>query len=331
MPQGLPSPYIYNMAQSKSFFGLRKGSTKSLTFSVYNGKQVTKDRVTQVKNPRTSMQMKQRAIMATVMRAYSAMKEICDHSNEALSYGQKTMNWFVSENANLLRSLAPNVNLSHSKGNNVVNSYIVSKGTLIAPAIIYDNKMPDGNSKNFFYISCPDAINSSEQTNDTTTVGHLLALLGAPNVGDMVTFLLLKNDDASQSTSTPFYWIRFKHTAENTSKVFVPEGQNDLVNGFTEGVDFETNIDNFSNDDFKISVWTKWNGIGAFDVSISIGFSDEFKVIPAAVSIITSRKADTGWLRSTSRMVYNNIAVNYDAALASYPTNGEKILNGGNV
>lgn len=327
---GIPHP-IYNMAHSKSFFGLRKGSTKSLTFSVYNGKQVTKDRVTQVKNPRTSFQMKQRAIMATAMHAYSAMKEICDHSNEALSYGQKTMNWFVSENAKLLRSLAPNVNLSYSKGNPVVNSYVVSKGSLGAPAIIYDNKMADGNGKDFFYISCPNAINSNDQVVDTTSVGHLLALLGAPNVGDMVTFLLLKNDESTQATTTPFYWVRFKHTAENSAKVYMPEGQNDLVNGFTEGVDFETNIDNFSSDDFKISVWTKWNGNNAFNVSFAIGFADEFKSIPAAVAIIPSRKSDAGWLRSTSRMVYNNHAVNYDAALASYPANGEKILNGGNV
>lgn len=319
------------MAQSKSFFGLRKGSTKSLTFSVYNGKQVTKDRVTQVKNPRTSMQMKQRAIMATAMRAYSAMKEICDHSNESLSYGQETMNWFISENANLLRSLAPNVNLSHAKGNAVVNSYIVSKGSLVAPIIIYDNKMADGNNKNFFYISYRNAIKSSQELVDTTTVGHLLSLLGAPNVGDMVTFLLFQNDESTQSTSAPFYWMRFKHTAENSAKEFMPEGQNDLVNGFIEGVDFETNIDNFSNDDFKIAIWTKWNGSDAFDVNISIGFADEFQNKPAALGVITSRKSDAGWLRSTSRMIYNGYALNYDAALASYPTNGEKILNGGNV
>lgn len=37
------------MAQSKGFFGLRKGSTKSLTFSVLDGKQITKDRVYDVK------------------------------------------------------------------------------------------------------------------------------------------------------------------------------------------------------------------------------------------------------------------------------------------
>ena len=120
------------MAQSKSFFGLRRGSTKTLTFSVYNGKQVTKDRVTDVKNPRSSAQMKQRAIMATALRGYSALQEICDHSFEGVTYGQKSMNYFLSENARMIRAAAPKVNLSLSKGNSVSNAYIISKGSLPA-------------------------------------------------------------------------------------------------------------------------------------------------------------------------------------------------------
>lgn len=320
------------MAQSKSFFGLRKGSTKSLTFSVYNGKQVTKDRVTEVKNPRTSLQMKQRAIMATAIRAYSAMKEICDHSNENLSYGQKTMNWFVSENANLLRSSSPNVNLSLAKGNAVVNSYIVSKGSLSAPVFDYDDQFEADENHFYFYRNFSNGIINAQGLNDdTTTIGQMLSLLGAPNVGDMVTFLLIQNSETSQSTNATFYWIRFKHTAENTAKEFKPEGQKDLVNGFTEGVDFETNIDNFSSNDFKISAWTLGGENGKFDVCFTIGYSDEFKDIPASLGVITSRNTEAGWLRSTSRMVYNGYDVNYNDALASYPTNGEKILNGGNV
>ena len=46
------------MAISKSFFGLRRKSTKSLTFSVLNGKQITKDRVSAVKNPKSEAQAK---------------------------------------------------------------------------------------------------------------------------------------------------------------------------------------------------------------------------------------------------------------------------------
>lgn len=38
------------MAKSANYFGLRKGSTKSHTFSVVDGKQITKDRVEGCKN-----------------------------------------------------------------------------------------------------------------------------------------------------------------------------------------------------------------------------------------------------------------------------------------
>ena len=40
------------MATSKGFFGHRRGSTKSFTFSVLNGKQVTREKAEKVKNPR---------------------------------------------------------------------------------------------------------------------------------------------------------------------------------------------------------------------------------------------------------------------------------------
>ena len=41
------------MAKSANYFGLRTGSTKSHTFSVVDGKQITKDRVEGGKDPRT--------------------------------------------------------------------------------------------------------------------------------------------------------------------------------------------------------------------------------------------------------------------------------------
>lgn len=58
------------MAKSKSFFGLRKGSTKTMTYSVLKGQQITKDRVTDVANPRTYSQMVQRMIFAQAVKFY---------------------------------------------------------------------------------------------------------------------------------------------------------------------------------------------------------------------------------------------------------------------
>lgn len=86
------------MAKSKSFFGLRSGSTKSLTFQVYRGQQVTKDRVYRVSNPRTDAQMNQRALIPIVAAARTALKGLVDHSFEGVPYGETSLREFSKQN-----------------------------------------------------------------------------------------------------------------------------------------------------------------------------------------------------------------------------------------
>ena len=86
------------MAKSKSFFGLRTGSTKSLTFQVYRGQQITKDRVTKVANPRSTLQMEQRSKLPIVAAARSALKGLVDHSWEGVAYGEQSLRTFSSKN-----------------------------------------------------------------------------------------------------------------------------------------------------------------------------------------------------------------------------------------
>lgn len=293
------------MAQSKSFFGLRRGSTKSLTFSVYNGKQVTKDRVTDVKNTRSSLQILQRAIMATALHAYSAMKEICDHSFEDLTYGQKSMNYFVSENIRMIRSSAPNVNLSLFKGNSVSNAYVISKGSL--PSIFVRRAAEVG------YI-VPMSLGAN------FTFGQLMAAMGATMIGDMVTIVNLI-DNPGRNTS--LYWIRLKLTEENSKISFTTSETPKILASLTEGTDFETNIDNFSTEDFNLSYVSVSDDVGLYMFS---GKEDS-----QSLGVILSRKTDTGWLRSSSKMVNFYSEFNYTEALTTYPESGEKILNGGNV
>lgn len=92
-------PLIYKvMAKSSNFFGLRTGSTKSLTFSVYRGQQITKDRVTRISNPRTTAQMQQRALVPIVAAARSMLKGIVNHSFEGIAYGETSLREFSSQN-----------------------------------------------------------------------------------------------------------------------------------------------------------------------------------------------------------------------------------------
>ena len=86
------------MAKSKSFFGLRTGSTKSLTFQVYRGQQITKDRVTRISNPRSEAQMKQRALIPIVAASRAALRGLVDHSFEGVAYGEQSLKMFSSLN-----------------------------------------------------------------------------------------------------------------------------------------------------------------------------------------------------------------------------------------
>ena len=129
------------MAKSKSFFGLRTGSTKSLTFQVYRGQQITKDRVTRISNPRTEAQMQQRALIPIVAAARSALKGLVDHSFEGVAYGEQSLKLFSSLNlkagALTVASYSPNgysnpgfANLIVSRGSINLNLEIGASGKL---------------------------------------------------------------------------------------------------------------------------------------------------------------------------------------------------------
>ena len=117
------------MAKSKSFFGLRTGSTKSLTFQVYRGQQITKDRVTRISNPRTESQMVQRSLVPIVAASRAALKGLVNHSFEGVAYGDQSLKMFSSLN---LKSGALNVASYPPNGysNPGFANLIVSRGTI---------------------------------------------------------------------------------------------------------------------------------------------------------------------------------------------------------
>lgn len=117
------------MAKSSTFFGLRSGSTKSLTFSVLDGKQVTKDRVVNVKNPQTIAQAYQRYKLASLCNSYRMLSGICDHSFEGVAYGNKSRQKFMSLNLSGVDVMPI------PKGSNVALPYnlCIAKGSLSNP------------------------------------------------------------------------------------------------------------------------------------------------------------------------------------------------------
>lgn len=133
------------MSTGNLFQGMARGSVGDVTFSRLNGKQVARVRNRNPRNPKTNPQLYGRAIMATVMRAYSAGREIFDHSFEGVAVGAASQNRFLSLNNRVLREyLAADINDNQTVTRSintfvgpkvqspVPGRYVISEGSLDA-------------------------------------------------------------------------------------------------------------------------------------------------------------------------------------------------------
>lgn len=286
------------MAQSKGFFGLRKGSTKSLTFSTLDGKQITKDRVYDVKNPRTESQMRQRMLMTTVGAAYKMLKSIADHSFEGYSSGMQCMRQFNSRNLNRFKQAAA------AKGSVAFNEYkdgdinplpfILASGSL--PGFIFSF---DGESKL--------QIVGEKENADFATAEGIYAALGVQR-NDLITFCTVIGEG---STSNGVYTYK----AERFNIVRLYCDKSGAVSKPADAFTISTN-----NDQASISMSTAANAL-----TIKTGVAD-------FGAVIQSRKNDSGWLRSDAVMIVAEdviSGVKTANQLATYPVGTELILNNG--
>ena len=285
------------MAQSKSFFGLRKGSTKSLTFQVLNGKQITKDRVYNVKNPQTLAQMQQRALMATAVTAYSKMKAICDHSFEGVEVGSKTMGEFIKNNLAVLSNAMPEINVTEYKSQTFAeNKYMISKGTL--------NPVKSTIQNNNVKFDTGVPINGS----DSITWNDIANKMGIKQDG-MLTFVVIYEKQC--------LWMRikFNETMLNTQPTI---GGNGFSNDLSELNAVEGNSLELSD----IVILNK-DSSGNYFFEVKLNEKD------SAGAIISERVENT-WKRSTAYL-NGNIRYLFDAAFSTYPINTTLLLNGGKM
>lgn len=286
------------MAQSKGFFGLRKGSTKSLTFSVLDGKQITKDRVYDVKNPRTEAQMRQRMLMTTIGAAYKTLKSIADHSFEGYSSGMQCMRQFNSRNLNRFKQAAA------AKGSVAFNKY--KDGDINPmPFILASGSLP-GFAFKFDETSNLEIVGEKEGADFTTAEG-IYAALGVQR-NDLITFCTVIGEG---TTTNGVY----SYKAENFNIVRLYCDKSGSVTKPADAFTISTN-----NDQASVTMSTAANAI-----TIKTGEAD-------FGAVIQSRKNDSGWLRSDAVMIVaQNIISGVKTAnqLATYPVGTELILNNG--
>ena len=304
------------MAKSKSFFGLRTGSTKSLTFQVYLVQQVTKDRVYRVSNPRTDAQMQQRALIPIVAAARSALKGLVDHSFEGVPYGDASLKQFSALN---LRAGALKVHSYSPIGysNPGFANLIVSKGSIIEP---YDVSLDSsgititlpGEFPKIKFSAAPQDASSKQVWKDLETWARTnnVSLL---KPGTQLTFLSLY-EAGSVNVSTGNKTREIPTSAFNICRMYVPNGDSDSVNA--------TEV----NDKWKIdkSVSTSANEVALVNgngdrLRIETGVNEgsdqrgtvEIIVTPAeaaaeqlwnGMALILSRKENGVWRRNTSKI-----------------------------
>lgn len=306
------------MAKSSGFFTLRSGSTKSLTFQTYRGKQITKDRVSKVANPQSTSQMEQRLRLAVIARYRAALKGLVDHSFQSVDYGWKSLQHFSSINM--------------AKGAGVISCYVpkgcqqmgvgaitVSEGSLTAPDVV----IPNMKSAQIGYNLLPDAVTFSA----TATTVEAKRKEAAEAI---VKSILSQNEDLQEGDQITLLFqmmMAVERVKWNSTTFMVPASR------------FYISRIILNADDLAASDWITKQDIKADSTSLDLsqGWSNGvFKLTATATTyevgfegpsagdnigqflagtVILSRKSGNVWQRSTS---YLGVTDNVDDILGNF-------------
>lgn len=149
------------MGKGNLLQGMGRGKLGDTVFYRQNGSQMFRVRNRIVKNPKSTGQQIQRSLMATVTKAYSQLRVICDHSFENVAYGAPSQSYFVKRNLDLLRKAAltytennmsgigeynmPYIVAPGSVATVCPNKLIISEGSLQQTAFIVEDGKPNAN------------------------------------------------------------------------------------------------------------------------------------------------------------------------------------------
>ena len=181
------------MAKSKGFYGLRRGSTKSMTYSVLRGQQITKDRVEGGANPKTYPQMIQRMYFANAVKFYKHAKAgFFKFAYEDKKSVESDYNAFMRHNALNAVSVARN---EYQLDNfPALGKFFLSKGSLPTAGIQWEQ----GNKRVEFEVK-------TKATGNTVGAYSQVILDSYPALqpGDIVTIVVVKTALNNESELDP--------------------------------------------------------------------------------------------------------------------------------
>ena len=248
-----------------------------------NGETIIREVVTP-SNPQTVAQMIQRTLMSTVGRAYSAMKEITDHSYEGYKKGQQTMAAFQQYNLRVLRdkvekAVADGVDLYdlyafNPIGSNlfVVNEYQIARGSL--PVVTLTATDDD------------DALPGALMALPENTYQSVIDTYGLQR-GDQLTFVIINANQADRNHTFHFARVILDPTNADGSQAalsaaFVSGGRINLPSVRNEG---------------------QFHTLSYADGQLKLNMG---RTIAAAGCIVSRQNSDDTWRRSDARLVVMN-------------------------
>lgn len=301
------------MAKGNLFQGMGRGKVGDVVFSRLNGEQISRVRNRHPKNPRSNSQLYQRAIMATVMQAYSAGKSIFDHSFEGYAVGAQNQRRFLSLNAKMLRQLvATDINTpiaTESQKARVVapgvaipvaNPFVISRGSY--PQSLFTHGV-DATDHNYFVLPAP---NKNETVANYAQLHHLIA-------GDIYTFVAFaeKNDKAYQSNMYESNLASVRYCNFGFMRLIVKEGltaNNTVLSNYSQLFTVESMGGDFGNTNEDLAEKGMDTQIG---ISTLLTADEGTYMNLGAIGLIRSRKDQD--LRSDS-----DLFVDYGSEEADY-------------
>lgn len=297
------------------------GSVGKVTFRKgVKGETIASQKAEKVHNPNTEDQAYQRMCMNTAMKAYSAMKEICNHSFEGVPYGQKTMSAFIRENlfgiqngySGISQVLNQGFTAKGLAGGVAPRPFLISKGS-IAPANIHSLRGGAVNWKSF-------------KTKMNVKEGDQLTLVAFISPYNFVSTV-----DYDEAAQIPFKFVYSRYLFKDTIA-------DDLViiNGDQEYINNEAlqEVEDPGDLNLVLAKGDQFSS-GYYEVVVKYLASD---IYVNGYAAIVSRNVNGVWKRSIANMLWtnpNNINAlgiyKADSVLKTYNATPRKFLNNANV
>ena len=301
--------------------GSLSGSVGKVTFRKgIKGETIASQKAEKVRNPNTEDQAYQRMCMNTAMKAYSAMKEICNHSFEGVQYGQKTMSAFIRENLFGIQN-------GYSGISQVLNQGFTAKGLAggIAPRpfLISKGSIPPANVSS---LSGGSVTWKQFKSKMNVKEGDQLTLVAFISPFDFSTEV-----DYDEAAQIPFKFVYSRYLFKDTIA-------DDLViiNGDQEYINNEALQEIEDPGDLNL-VLRKGSQFSAGYNYVEVQYLDS-NIYVNGYAAIVSRNVNGVWKRSIANLVWTNQnrinalgIYRADSVLKTYNATPRKFLNNANV